>query len=261
MVDGVFLAAYDARMEFTDDGIILAVRAHGETAAVAEIFTPHHGKWAGLVYGGQGRGMRPVLQPGNGVKAHWKGRLDESLGFFALELTQARAGELMQDRLSLAGLTAACALAAAVLPERGAHPRAYHTMRILLDHLGDVDIWPALMARWELGLLSELGFGLSLDRCAATGAKDNLIYVSPKSASAVSAEAGEPYKERMLPLPAFLRDASAEATLSDALEALKTTAHFIETRILHPAGRGLPEARSRVVDLLRERDVEARDKS
>lgn len=237
-------------MEFTDDGIVLSARAHGETAAVAELFTPHHGKWAGLVYGGQGRTQRPLLQPGNGVKAHWKGRLDESLGFFTLELTQARAGELMQDRLSLAGLTAACALAAATLPEREAHGRAYHTMRILLDHLDDIDIWPALMARWELGLLAELGFGLTLDRCAATGARDHLIYVSPKSACAVSAEAGGPYKDRMLPLPAFLSDASAAATLADALDGLRTTGYFIETRILHSANADMPEARRRVVELL-----------
>ncbi len=239
-------------MDFTDDGIVLSARAHGETAAVAEIFTPHHGKWAGLVYGGQGRTMRPILQPGNGVKAIWKGRLDESLGFFTLELTQARAGALMQDRLSLAGLTAACAVAAATLPEREAHGRAWHTMRILLDHLGDIEIWPALMARWELGLLAELGFGLTLDRCAATGASENLVYVSPKSASAVSAEAGEPYKDRMLPLPAFLRDSAAEASLADALDGLKTTAHFIETRVLHAANQDLPESRRRVAELLRD---------
>lgn len=239
-------------MEFTDDGIVLSARAHGETAAVAEIFTPHHGKWAGLVYGGQGRTQRPILQPGNGVRAHWKGRLDESLGFFTLELTHARAGELMQDRLSLAGLTSACAVASATLPEREAHSRAYHTMRILLDHLADIDIWPALMARWELGLLAELGFGLTLDRCAATGSTENLIYVSPKSACAVSAEAGAPYKDRLLPLPAFLRDSSAEVSLADALDGLKTTGHFIETRILHLTNQELPEARKHVVELLRQ---------
>ncbi|MFZ5617601.1 MAG: DNA repair protein RecO, partial [Pseudomonadota bacterium] len=184
-----------------------------------------------------------------------------SLGFFTLELTHARAGELMQDRLSLAGLTAASAIAAATLPEREAHPRAYHTMRILLDHLGDIDIWPALMARWELGLLAELGFGLTLDRCAATGAKEDLIYVSPKSASAVSREAGEPYKDRMLPLPAFLREASAEASLADALDGLKTTGHFIETRILHLANQELPEARRRVTDLLRAENARRLERS
>lgn len=237
-------------MDFTDDGIILSARAHGESAAVVEIFTPHHGRWAGLVYGGQGRTQRPVLQPGNSVRASWKGRLQESLGHFTLELTHARAGELMQDRLSLAGLTAACSVAAATLPEREAHGRAYHTMRILLDHLEEIEIWPALMARWELGLLAELGFGLSLDRCAATGVTENLIYVSPKSANAVSAIAGEPYKDRMLKLPAFLRDASAEAALDDAIDGLATTGHFIETRILHPAGREMPEARRRIAELL-----------
>ncbi len=239
-------------MDFTDDGIILSARAHGETAAIAEIFTPHHGKWAGLVYGGQGRRMRPLLQPGNSVKAEWKGRLSDSLGHFTLELTHARAGELMQDRLSLAGLTAACSVAAAATPEREAHARAYHTMRILLDHLEEVEIWPALMARWELGLLSDLGFGLTLDRCAATGARENLVYISPKSACAVSAEAGEPYKDRMLKLPAFLREASAEASLQDAIHGLETTGHFIETRILHLANRELPEPRRRVVEILRE---------
>ncbi len=237
-------------MEFTDDGIVLSARAHGETAAVADILTPHHGRWAGLVYGGQGRTKTPLLQPGNGVKATWKGRLDDSLGFFTLELMHARAGALMQDRYSLAGLMSACAVASATLPERQAHSRVYHTLRILFDHLGEIDIWPALMARWELGLLGELGFGLTLDRCAATGARENLIYVSPRSACAVSAAAGEPYKDRMLPLPAFLRDSLAEATPDDALNGLKTTGHFIETRILNPANQQLPEARRRVVDLL-----------
>ncbi|HBK90637.1 MAG TPA: DNA repair protein RecO, partial [Parvularcula sp.] len=129
-------------MEFTDDGVVLSARSHGESAAVADILTPHHGRWAGLVYGGQGRAKTPLLQPGNGVKATWKGRLDDSLGFFALELTEARAASLMQDRLSLAALTAACAVASATLPERQAHPRIYHTLRILFDHLDDIDIWP-----------------------------------------------------------------------------------------------------------------------
>lgn len=240
-------------MEFVDDGVVLSARAHGESAAVADILTSHHGRWAGLVYGGQGRTKTPLLQPGNGVKATWKGRLDDSLGFFTLELTAARAASLMQDRLSLAALTAACAVASATLPERQAHPRVYHTLRILFDHFDDIDIWPALMARWELGLLAELGFGLTLDKCAATGDRKNLIYVSPKSACAVSAEAGEPYKERMLPLPAFLRDAGAEATLADAIDGLKTTGHFIETRILHLSNQELPEARRRLFALLCER--------
>ncbi len=237
-------------MNFTDIGIVLDARAHGETHAVADVFTEHHGRWAGLVYGGQGRRQRPLLQPGNEVSLEWKGRGEDSLGHFTLEMAHARAGEAMGDRLSLAGLSAACAVALATLPEREAHMRAYQAMAVLLGALDNIDVWPALMARWELGLLAELGFGLTLDRCASTGARDNLIYVSPRSACAVSAEAGEPYKDKLLPLPAFLRGASVEATLSEAIDALSTTGHFIETRILHLSDKQLPEARLRVVELL-----------
>lgn len=238
-------------VSFIDHGIVLDARAHGETHAVADIFTQGKGRWAGLVYGGQGRKMRPILQPGNEVKADWKGRGEDSLGHFTLELTRARAAEAMQDRLSLAGLSASCALALAVLPEREAHAPSYEAMAVLLDNLDHIELWPALMARWELGLLAELGFGLTLDRCAATGSREQLVYVSPRSACAVCAEAGEPYKDKLLPLPAFLRGASVEASLQDALDALQTTGHFIETRILHISDKQLPEARLRVIELLR----------
>ena len=179
----------------------------------------------------------------------WKGRPD-SLGHFSLEMARARAAEAMDDRLSLAALAAACAMAREALPEREAHAKAYEGMKVFLDNIGDLDLWPALMARWELGLLSELGFGLTLDRCAATGAAENLIYVSPRSACAVSAEAGAPYKEKLLPLPGFLKEASVEAGLSDALDGLKTTGYFLETRILHLMNKPLPEARRRLLDLL-----------
>ena len=237
-------------MEFTDEGLVLAARAHGEAHAVAEIFTAEHGRWAGLVYGGQGKAARPVLQPGNGVRLEWKGRLADSLGHFSLELTKPRAAETMADRLALAALSAACATALETLPEREAHQPSYFSMEVLLDNLDDPDIWPALMAKWELGLLAELGFGLTLDRCAATGVRDGLIYVSPKSACAVCEEAGEPYKDKLLPLPAFLRGAASEATAEEAVAALRTTGYFLETRILHLADKQLPEARIIATQLL-----------
>lgn len=238
-------------MNFTDNGIIIDARGHGETHAVVDIFTRDHGRWAGLVYGGQGRRMRPLLQPGNEVSLEWKGRGEDTLGHFALEMAHARAGEAMGERMSLAALSAACSVALATLPEREAHGRAYAAMAVLLANLDDDRVWPALMARWELGLLAELGFGLTLDRCAASGARENLIYVSPRSACAVSAEAGEPYKSKLLPLPAFLRGASSEASPAEAIDALTTTGFFIETRILHLTNKTLPEARLRVLDLLK----------
>ena len=204
----------------------------------------------GLFMAGRDGAWARFCSRGNEVKADWKGRGEDSLGHFSLEMVHARAGEMMHDRLSLAGLSSACALALAVLPEREAHAPSYQAMAVLFENLDHLEIWPALMARWELGLLAELGFGLTLDRCAATGARDNLIYVSPRSACAVSAEAGEPFEKKLLPLPAFLRDGASDTTLGDALDALKTTGHFIETRILHVSDRQLPEARRRVVELL-----------
>lgn len=244
-------------MHITDTGIILDARPHGETHAIVNIFTEEHGRWAGLVHGGQGKTKGPLLQPGNEVKLEWKGRGEDSLGHFALEMAHARAAEVMHDRIALAGLSAACAMALAVLPEREAHQRSYSAMVVLLDHLEDIDLWPALMARWELGLLSELGFGLTLDRCASTGDRENLIYMSPRSACAVSAEAGEPYKGKLLPLPAFLRGEEGEVTLANMIDALKTTGHFLETRILHLSDKELPEARRRAVELLKGKGSES----
>ena len=240
-----------AEMEFTDEGVILNARGHGETHAVADVFTASHGRWAGLVYGGQGRRMQPVLQPGNGVRVTWRGRGGDSLGHFAVELTAPRAGELMQERLSLAALSAVSSVALACLPEREAHAPSYQAMAVLLDNLEDREVWPALMARWELGLLSELGFGLTLDRCAATDSRENLIYVSPKSAQAISAEAGEPYKDKLLHLPAFLRGESSNTNNDDLISALETTGYFIETRILHPSDKELPEPRRKILDMLK----------
>lgn len=244
-------------MEWTDTGVVLSARPHGEGHAVVDVFTRDHGRWAGLVFGGSGRKMSPIVQSGNRVKSQWRGRMDDSLGHYALELMSPIAAGLMSDRLSLAGLSAACALSAVSLPERQAHERIYAGLNILLENFDSIEIWPALMARWELGLLGDLGFGLSLDTCAATGDTQDLVYVSPKSASAVSREAGEPYKDKLLPLPPFMRGQTGAVPLSDAIDGLTTTGHFIETRILHLANAGLPEARIRVLDMLKAKLADA----
>ena len=163
-------------MNITDRGIILEARPHGETHAIVQIFSEHHGRWSGLVHGGQGRTKGPLIQPGNEVAFEWKGRGTDVLGHFVLEMGRARAAEAMQDRLSLAALSSACAVALATLPEREAHAPSYAAMQVLLDNLEEIDLWPALMARWELGLLAELGFGLTLDKCAATGVPCSFIF-------------------------------------------------------------------------------------
>lgn len=237
-------------MEWTDEGIVLSVRAHGETAALVELLTRGHGRHLGLVHGGRSRRLRPVLQIGNHVDATWKARLSEHLGHVTVELRRGYAAEAMDDPLGLSGLASLCALAR-LLPERDPHPSLYEITLFVLGYLDDPAVWPALYVRWELTLLDELGFGLDLASCAATGANDQLVYVSPRSGRAVSASAGEPYKDRLLRLPGFLAPGRHNAVLGgDIRDGLALTGRFLEERVLGPRGDPLPDARARMVELI-----------
>lgn len=237
-------------MDWTDEGIILGVRPHGETASVVELLTRAHGRHLGLVHGGRSRKLRPILQVGNHVEVSWKGRLAEHLGHITLETRRAYAAEVMDHAAPLAGLATLTTLAR-LLPERDPHPSLFEVSLFVLGFLDEPEVWPALLIRWEMALLDELGFGLDLTACAATGGNDELIYVSPKSGRAVSASAGEPYKDRLLALPPFLRGRSQGAVLPDDLRAgFALTGHFLETRVLVPREEKLPEVRGRLIDML-----------
>jgi len=236
-------------MDWSDEGIILSARPHGETAAVAEIFTRAHGRHLGLVYGGRSRRIRPVLQIGNHVDLRWKARLADHLGHFALELRHGYAAELMEDAFALNGLQSLTALAR-LLPERDPHPSLYEITLFVLGYMGDNSVWPALMVRWELALIAELGFALDLDTCAASGSTQELIYVSPKSGRAVSRAAGEAYKDKLLGLPEFLRMPGATVTASDVGAGLALTGYFLESRVLKPHDMKLPEPRARLIAAL-----------
>lgn len=228
----------------------MSVRPHGETAAVVEIMTRNHGRHLGLVHGGRSRKLRPVLQIGNHIDATWKARLADQLGHIAIELRRGYAAAAMDDALALAGLSSLSSLMR-LLPERDPHPSLYEVTLFVLGFLDDPSVWPALYARWELALLDELGFGLDLSECAATGSNDALIYVSPKSGRAVSASAGEPYKDKLLPLPAFLTKGRGGHTGKDEIRAgLTLTGFFLQSRVLEPRGETLPDIRSRLNELL-----------
>lgn len=235
-------------MDWRDEGIVLSARPYGETGAIVELFTHAHGRHLGLVRGGAGRRHKSILQPGNSLAAHWRARLAEHLGTYTAEMLKPRAGLLMEDSLSLLGLGAACAVAG-IIPEREAHPALYEGFELLLDTMTDADIWPAIFVRWELGLLQELGFGLDLAQCAATGSRDDLAYVSPRSGGAVSRAAGEPWRERLFRLPAFLVGAQAgEATPADVADGLRITGHFLDRHLFTPHDRHLPDARLRLME-------------
>ena len=238
-------------MDWVGVGYILSVKKHGETSAIIDVLTRDNGRHAGLVRGGVGRKLRPVLQPGNKVQVEWRARLSEHLGSFTVEALSARSAEIMDDRLSLAALNSLCAIARETLPEREAHPQVYDAFEVLLANLHDPDIWPALYVQWEAGLLKAMGYGLDLRACAATGTNDNLTHVSPKSGRAVSASAAEPYKDKLFALPLFMLG-QPFVTPEDVTNGLALTGHFLETRVQWSVNKPMPESRGRMVARLKE---------
>jgi len=236
-------------MDWSDSGFVLGSRKHGETSAIVDVFTRHNGRHAGLVRGGVGRKMRPVLQAGNLIDVEWRARLENHLGSYTVEAIDSRAAELMDDRLSLAGLNAITAMCRECLPEREAFPDLWDVFSIVIQNLDKPDIWPALYVRWEAGLLSALGYGLDLSSCAATGGNDNLTHVSPRSGRAVSASAAAPYLDKLLALPSFMRGQPV-VTPDDVMMGLKLTGYFLETRVQWNVNRTLPEARAVMVERL-----------
>ncbi len=238
-------------MEWRDTGIILATRMHGETSAVAEVLTADHGRCLGLVRGGRSRRSRPVLQPGNLVDVHWYARLEEHLGSFQVEPVALRAGLIMDDRFKLAGLSTIAALAQ-LLPEREPHRKLYDASHILLEAIDNDDIWPALLVRWELGFLEELGFGLDLAKCAATGLADDLRFVSPRTGRAISGVAGAPYEQKLFLLPSFLQG-QTPGEASDVSAGLRLTGHFLERHVLGPRAVAMPHQRDWLVSEIAQR--------
>ncbi|APG45787.1 DNA repair protein RecO [Phaeobacter porticola] len=237
-------------MEWRDEGILLTMRRHGESSAIVDVFTVDHGRHAGVVRGGAGRRMAPVLQPGAQLDVTWRARLEDHLGSYHAELIRSRAAAALSGRLALAGLNAVTALLAFCLPEREPLPDLYLRSEQLLDLLDRPDVWPLAYLRWEKALLEEMGFGLDLNRCAVTGAGTELMYVSPKSGRAVSRTGAGDWADRLLPLPPILRG-HGDANTGEIVTALSTTGFFLESRLAPSLGdRPLPEARGRLIDVL-----------
>ncbi len=241
-------------MDWSDDGIVLAARRHGEHALIVQLLTREHGRHAGLVRGGASSRQRGNYQPGNLVYAQWRGRLPEHLGAYVCEVKRSHAAVVLDDPLRLAALSAACAVGEAALPEREPHRPVFEGFLALLDALTGHDAWGEVYIRWELGVLAELGYGLDLSACAATGRNDELAFVSPKSGRAVSLSAGEPYRDKLLPLPAFLTDSGpaspGDLERGELEQGLRLAGYFLQNRLFASLGRGLPAARQRLAERL-----------
>lgn len=229
-------------------GIALEARRFGENDAVLDLFTADRGRLAGLVYGGSGRRKRALLEPGTQLSAAWRARAEEALGFFdTLEPAGFSPASVMDDAAALAALSSLTRLLADTLPERVAFPALHEATAILLGALAGDAGWPALVVRWEAGLLAELGYGLDLSACALTGAREDLAWVSPRTGRAASREAGAPYAHNLLALPGFLLGSQQALTGGDVADGLALTGHFLARDVLEPLRRDLPDARGRMI--------------
>ena len=236
-------------MQWTDDGIVLGVKRHGEANAILELMTHGHGRHLGLVRGGFGSRLRPVLQPGNSVSAAWRARLDEHLGNYTVEGLRLRAASYFSAPHAIYGVTHLAALMR-LLPERDPHTGLYEALDAILDQLDDPALAAPMVVRFELRLLSELGFGLDLEQCAATGASRDLAYVSPKSGRAVSRTAGEPWADKMLRLPGFLRQHDAIPSGHDLADGFALTGYFLTRHVLEARGLSLGDERAHFIAAL-----------
>lgn len=238
-------------MEWQDEGIILGARRHGETSAILEVMTRGHGRHLGLVRGGRSRKQQPVLQPGNRVSLIWRARLNEHLGTFQAEPLDFNAARLLESATAVYGLLTLAAHLR-LLPERDPHAGLYETLGIVIEHLADPPAAAELMVRFELRVLDELGFGLDLTRCAATGRSDELAYVSPKTGRAVSRDAGRPWQDKMLALPAFLQRGAREAADRQGIDAaFGLTGFFLTRHVYEPRALSEPAARASFLDAVR----------
>lgn len=243
-------------MEWSDEAVVLSASRFGENDALLEVMTRTHGRARGFVKGGMGRRNKANLQPGNKLSLTWRSRIEANLGRFQLELVHSPLGNIISDGRRMSALAAVVAVVASTMPEREAHERVYGALcgyiALLEADEGDAAYWAAALSQIENGILSELGYGLDLDVCAATGQTDDLIYVSPKSGRAVSRAAGSQYKDKLLSLPGFLTGNGNDLrSLESALNGLMLTGYFLERNVWIVAGNGQPDARERMIASLR----------
>lgn len=243
-------------MEWRDSGFIIAIRPHGESSAIITVLTREHGRHAGYVKGALSKRNKQILDLGNEVSLRWFSRLEDNLGGYDIDLNHSYAADYIDHSLKLAMIQSACAMADQTLPEREPHPAVYEGFRVLMEHM-DSDVWGETYIFWELALIRELGFGLDLLKCAATGNAHNshndpLTYVSPKTGRAVSLSAGQPYHDKLLRLPPFLIGEDSGG-LGDILDGLKLTGHFLENRIYTHTYQTMPSARRILIERMRKK--------
>ena len=243
-------------MNWSDEGLVLSTRRYGENSLIVNLLTIKHGRHSGLVRAGSSTRNRGLYQPGNHLCVEWKGRLAEHLGTFTGELVKSNAAVFFNDRLPLMALCSATAILDVALPEREPVPELFAELNQLIKSLEKTG-WAILYLRWEMSLLGQLGFGLDLTECAATGSKQDLIYVSPKSGRSVSATAGEKFRKKLLDLPTFLlSDDEHEVDGTCLSKGFTLTGYFLARHVMNDANQKLPAARIRLAEFFAQRSFQ-----
>ncbi|MBE7210314.1 MAG: DNA repair protein RecO [Gluconacetobacter diazotrophicus] len=242
-------------MEWEAPAIVLSAAPYGEGGVVAHVFARERGSFRGLVRGGASRAQAAIWQPGNLIRADWRARLVDQLGTLKGELVHPCAAGAMNSAFCLAMLSAACAVADGALPEREAHPDCFEALITLLTLVGvnpadGEGRGPAALVRWEASLLRELGYGLDLSRCAATGEREGLDLVSPRTGRAVRSDAAGEWRDRMLRLPPLLMDPAVDGDPEQWRDGLALTGHFLARDVFGVRHRPVPAARVRLVDMV-----------
>ena len=236
-------------MEWRSVGILLATRKHGETSLIIDTFSPGYGRYLGVVKGGASRKFSPILQVGAQLDLTWKARLQDHLGSFKVELVRARTIHAMSDRILAAGLTSVSTILSGVLPERQAYDNFYRKTEDLLDLLNQPHVWPLAYLHWELELLTVLGYGLDLSKCAVTGSTKNLRYVSPRTGRAISEQAAGEWAPKLLHLPSIILKGCGNS--NSIIDGLKLTGHFLTKKVFSELSVRSPVSeRQRFFDLL-----------
>ncbi len=217
-------------MDWTDEGILLNTTPYGERSAILQVFTSNKGRHAGIIRNAISPGMISILQPSAQLSLNWSSRLEDHLGNFKVDLIRARADILMGNRTGLAAFNSLSALCISILAERDPMPQLYKVTEKFLDKIAIQANWEFLYLDWELKLLSCIGFGLDLEKCAVTGTTKNLYYISPKSGKAVCRDVGKQYHSKLLPFPNILRSTQVDKKLSlrELVLGLNLTGFFIE---------------------------------
>ena len=242
-------------MIWKDEGLVLSTRRYGENSLIVNLLTNKHGRHSGMVRAGSSTRNRGLYQPGNHLRVEWKGRLIEHLGTFIGELVKSNAAVLFNDPLPLIALSSATAILDVVLPERAPVPEQFAELTQLIEFLGKTG-WEIRYLRWEMKLLQHLGFGLDLTECAATGSKQDLIYVSPKSGRSVSAVAGKKYRKKLLDLPAFFISQDEHKVENACLsKGFTLTGYFLARHALNDVNQKLPAARIRLAEFFEKNRV------